>query len=202
MDGRHQPPVFICGMGKLAEACALAYEIRMSGKPEHPVLLAVIGAPHGVKGEVRVKSFTGDPVAFSEYGMLRAGDGRQFEVIDARPSKTVVIARFKGVDTREKAEALNGTELFVDRSALPETEGEDEFYLEDLTGLEAVTQDGKRFGVVLAVHDFGAGDILEIALAKGGGALFAFTREIFPEIDLAGGRIVIVPPAEVSEREP
>jgi 16S rRNA processing protein RimM len=168
---------------------------------EQDILLAVIGAPHGIKGEVRVKSFTGDPLAFGDYGKLHNMDGRKFQVLNARLSKTVVVTRFKSVDSREKAEALNGVELFVDRSVLPGIEEEDEFYMADLVGLEAVSPEGERLGVVKEVHDFGAGDILEIKPENGAAELFPFARVIFPEVDLAGGRIVFVPPATVSERE-
>ena len=87
-------------------------------KPENPVLMAVIGAAHGIKGELRVKTFTGDPLALGDYGPLFAKDGRRFEILDIRPQGTVVVARFKGVGDRSAAEALTGTELFVDRAAL------------------------------------------------------------------------------------
>lgn len=168
---------------------------------KNDILLAVIGAPHGIRGEVRVKSFTGDPLAFGDYGKLHDSEGRKYHVIDARVSKTVVVTRFKGIDTREKAEALNGIELFVDRSVLPEVEDEDEFYMSDLIGLEAVSLQGDRLGVVREVHDFGAGDILEIKLENGPLEMFPFTREIFPEVDVEGGRVVLVPPLSVSERD-
>ena len=168
---------------------------------EKPVLLARIGAPHGVRGEVRVKSFTDDPLSFSSYGPLHAVDGTLFVVIDARMAKSVVIVRFKNITTREAAEALNGTELFADRSTLPQVEDDDEFYTDDLTGLTVLDQDGNRFGTVRAMHDFGAGDIVEIDLESGGQELFTFTREIFPEVDIGAGNLVIDPPRSVSERD-
>src|SRR6476619_351852 len=87
-------------------------------KPENPVLMAVIGAAHGIKGELRVKTFTGDPLALDGYGPLFAKDGRRFDILDIRPQGTVVVARFKGISDRSMAEALTGTELFVDRAAL------------------------------------------------------------------------------------
>ncbi len=173
---------------------------------KNDILLAVIGAAHGIKGEVRVKSFTGDPLAFGDYGKLHDREGRKYQVLNARLSRNVVVTRFKSIDTREKAEALNGVELFVDRSVLPEVEDEDEFYMNDLIGLEAVSQageglEGEVLGRVVEVHDFGAGDIIEVRFANGRAELFPFTREIFPQIDLAGGRMVLVPPVTVSERE-
>ena len=173
----------------------------MTAKPENPVLLAVIGAPHGVRGETRVKPYTEDPLGFCDYGPLSDTAGRSFEVIEARLQKNMAVVKFAGVTTREAAEALNGVELFVDRSVLPDPEDEDEFYMADLIGLAVVTADGDEFGSVRAVHDFGAGDIIEIKPVSGPAAMYAFTRETFPEIDIPAGRIVIVPPAETSERE-
>lgn len=165
------------------------------------ILLAVIGAAHGIKGEVRVKSFTGDPLAFGDYGKLHDGQGRKYEVINARLSKNVVVTRFKGIDSREKAEALSGIELFVDRERLPAVEDEDEFYMSDLIGLDVVSPDGTRLGTIKDVQDFGAGDILEIKPLSGPSEMFPFTREIFPEVDIAAGRVVFVPPLMVSERD-
>jgi 16S rRNA processing protein RimM len=167
---------------------------------DRPVLLARIGAPHGVTGEVRVKSFTSDPLALADYHPLFASDGRRFEIFSARPSGTVLVVRFKGMNSREAVEALNGVRLYADRSSLPEVEDEDEFYAADLVGLEVVEVGGNNFGKVRALHDFGAGDIVEIDLVSGGQEMFAFTREIFPRVDLAAGTITINPPSFVSER--
>lgn len=174
---------------------------RRQAMLDKPVLLARVGAPHGVKGEVRVKSFTSNPLALAEYNPLFAGDGRRFEITSARPSKTVLVVRFKGINSREAAETLNGVELFADRSGLPELDGEDEFYAGDLVGLQVVETGGKVFGKVRAVHDFGAGDIVEIDLVSGGQEMFAFTRAIFPHVDLDAGTITIKPPVYVSERD-
>lgn len=168
---------------------------------ENRVLMAHIGAPHGVKGEVRVKSFTEDPLGLVDYSPLTDRDGRVFEIIEARPSKSVLVVRFKDIGTREKAEALNGVDLFVDRNALPETEDEDEFYFEDLIGIKVVDASGETMGSVLAIHDFGAGTILEIRLQTGKSEMFAFTKSAFPQIDLETGVIVFQPPESVSERD-
>ncbi len=157
------------------------------------VLLGVVGAPHGVTGEVRVKTFTGDPMALGGYGPLRDASGRAFTVAAIRPQKTVVVVRFKQVTTREQAEALNGTELFVERAALPADLEEDEFYHADLIGLEARDASGKSWGRVAAIHDFGGGDIIELSGAKG--AMIPFTRAAVPAIDVAGGTITIDPAA-------
>ena len=113
---------------------------------KNPVQMAVIGAAHGIKGEVRVKTFTGDPLALGDYGPLYATDGRRFEMLDIRPARTVVVVRFKGVADRNAAEALNGTELFVDRSALPDDGEEGEFYHADLVGLAVRDENGATIG--------------------------------------------------------
>lgn len=153
--------------------------------PRNPVQLAVIGAAHGIKGEVRVKSFTGDPLAIGDYGPLFSADGRAFDILDIRPQKEVVVVRFKGVADRDAAEALNGTALFVDRSKLPDDLDEEEFYHADLVGLAVEDETGARIGSVRAVQNFGGGDILEIALANGREALVPFTRAAVPHVDIA-----------------
>lgn len=166
------------------------------GKLENPILMATIGAAQGLRGEVRVRSFTADPLALSDYGHLHAMDGRVFEILDMREAKTVVIVRFRGINDRNAAEALNGLELFIDRDNLPDEELEDdEFYYADLEGLAAVDADGKSYGTVSGVFDFGAGDLLEI---KGPGrrpTLIPFSEAAVLEIDLEAGRIVIDPMA-------
>ena len=164
------------------------------------ILIARIGAPHGVKGAVRVKAFTGDAAAIGAYGPLVAKDGRVFAISHLRPDKSVVIVSFAGVDGRDAAEALNGTDLYVARSVLPASDDADEFYHVDLIGLVALTPDGERLGTVIAVHDFGAGEMLEIEKARGKTLLLPFTKAAVPQIDLAGGRLVVVPPPEVEAR--
>jgi 16S rRNA processing protein RimM len=165
-------------------------------KLENPILMATIGAAQGLRGEVRVKSFTADPVALGDYGKLYAEDGRIFEILEIREAKTVVVVRFRGVNDRNTAEALNGLELFVERDNLPDDElDEDEFYYADLEGLEAVDAEGKSYGTVSAVFDFGAGDLLEL---KGPGrrpTLIPFSEAAVLEIDLENGKILIDPQA-------
>jgi 16S rRNA processing protein RimM len=159
------------------------------------LLVARIGAPHGVRGEVRVKAFTDDPLAFRDYRDLSDGGGRSFRIERLRPAKDIVIAKFAGIDDRNAAETLNGTDLFVARSSLPDVE-EDEFYHADLIGLEAYTEAEEPIGAVVAVHDFGAGDILEIAPLRGPSLLLPFTKAVVPEIDLAAGRLTVIAPPE------
>ncbi|MHB2267591.1 ribosome maturation factor RimM [Aliihoeflea sp. PC F10.4] len=155
------------------------------------ILMAVIGAPHGVRGEVRVKTFTGDPLALGDYGPLFDAAGKSYTILDLRPSKTVVVAKIREIASREAAEAANGTELFVARKALPDDLDDDEFYQADLIGLAAVDEAGARLGTVKALHDFGAGDIIELALAAGGTALIPFTKAAVPRVALAEGRVEI-----------
>jgi len=162
------------------------------------VVLARIGAPHGVRGEVRVKSFAEDPRAVGAYGPLEAPDGRRFSISALRPasgkSPDMFVVRFDGVADRDAAAALNGVELSVDRARLPPAE-DDAFYHADLIGLAAETPDGAPLGRVSAVANYGAGDLLEIAPPKGPVALVPFTRATVPAVDLAGGRIVVDAPA-------
>ena len=178
------------------------YRGAMNKTSSTSVLMGVIGAPHGVKGQVRVKSYTGDPLALGDYGPLFDTEGTAYEVVDIRLAKTVVVVTFKHVKGRDAAERLNGTELFIDRAQLPDNElQEDEFFIDDLVGLAAVSADGATIGQVVAVHNFGADDMLEIKPAGGGRtALYPFTREVVPEADIEAGRLVLVPPGEIIAR--
>ncbi|MCG6857735.1 MAG: ribosome maturation factor RimM [Salaquimonas sp.] len=164
------------------------------------ILVGRFGAPHGVRGEIRLKSFTDDPEAIAGYETLATGDGAPVEILSLRPQKEMLVVRLKGCDSREAAQALNGVELYIDRSELPETEDEDEFYLADLIGLEARAPDGETIGKVIAVENFGAGDIIEIKPVKGPAFMIAFTRESVPEIDLDAGYLVLVRPPETEAR--
>ena len=165
------------------------------------ILFATIGAPQGVRGEVRVKSFAAAPTALADYGPLRSEDGRRFEIERLWPAKGVVVVKFRGIDDRTAAEALNGVSLYIERSALPAPEAE-EFYHADLIGLEAVDPVGKPLGIVATVQNFGAGDILEIAPAVGGASrLVPFTKAAVSDIDVAAGRITVVLPDEVEVKE-
>lgn len=161
------------------------------------ICVARIGAAHGVRGAVKLWPFTDDPLAVMDYGPLTTKDGaRQFEVTHARPAKDHLVATLKGVATREDAERLNGIELYVAREKLPETD-EGEYYHADLIGLAAVNVAGEPIGRVLAIHNFGAGDIIEIAPPSGPTLLLPFTNAVVPTVDLAGGRVVIELPQEI-----
>jgi 16S rRNA processing protein RimM len=159
------------------------------------ICVAQIGGPHGIRGEVKLRSFTTDPMAVSRYGPLESEDGSACFALEAlRPAKGHLIARLRGVKDRSAAERLTNLKLFVPRARLPMPAAE-EFYHADLIGLSVVTAGGTRFGTVVAVHDFGAGDILELAPAAGGPAIMLpFTQTFVPSVDIAAGRIVIAPP--------
>ena len=169
--------------------------------PASLVLLAIIGAPHGVKGEVRVKPFTADFDGIDAYGALRSKDGRRFKIKRMFPAKNVMVVKFEGVNSREEAAALNGTELFVERHRLPEPEDEDEIYVADLIGLVARSPAGDLLGTVKAVENFGAGDLLDIALAAGGSTYVEFSHANVPDIDLESGHLTLVLPDEVDSGE-
>jgi 16S rRNA processing protein RimM len=167
------------------------------------VLVGKFGAAHGIKGEVRLQSFTGDPSAIGRYGPLSSISGRKFVLTHLRPVKgDLFVVRVEGIKDRTAAEALVNIELFVARSALP-APAEDEFYLTDLIGLDACDRSGIRLGTILNVLNFGGGDILEI-VPEGGGEtwLFPFTKEVVPEIDLARRQLIVVPPVETEAGEP
>ncbi|MEF2074126.1 ribosome maturation factor RimM [Consotaella aegiceratis] len=162
--------------------------------PSHPVLLGVVGGAHGIKGEVRVRSFTDEPTGIGAYGPLYDEDGRRYSVVSAREQKSVVVVRFAEIGDRNQAEALNGRELFVDRSALP-AEDDDEFYQADLIGMAAETVAGEPVGTVVAFHDFGAGDVIEIAPEGGATVMVPFSEAAVPEIDAERGVLVVEPVA-------
>jgi 16S rRNA processing protein RimM len=165
--------------------------------PTPQICVARIGAAHGVRGAVKLWTFTEDPLAVKAYGPLTTKDGaRQFEVTQAREAKGHLVATLKGVATREEAERLNGVELYIAREKLPATD-EDEYYHADLIGLAAVTPANAPLGRVVAIHNFGAGDIIEIAPPHGATMLLPFTNAVVPSVDLAGGHVVIELPAEI-----
>ncbi len=159
------------------------------------LLAAVIGA-QGLKGEVKVKTFTESPEALHAYGVLHDASGKRYEITAFRVGKPgeAVIA-FKGIGDRNAAEALKGAQLFVSRAALPATK-DDEFYHADLIGLEAFDSEGRLVGIIAAIHNFGAGDVIAIMRADGDEVLLAFTRQTVPEIDIKGGRVTIAVPEE------
>ena len=166
-----------------------------------PICVARIGAAHGVRGAVKLWTFTEDPLAVTRYGQLMTKDGaRQFEVTHVREAKGHLVAMLKGIATREEAERLNGVELYVAREKLPAT-SEDEYYHTDLIGLAAVNAAGEPLGRVIAIHNFGAGDIIEIAPPNGATMLLPFSNAVVPTVDLEGGRVVIELPDAIEGDE-
>lgn len=163
-------------------------------KSEDLVLMAVIGAPHGVRGELRAKPHTDDPLALGTYGALLDDTGKAYTVQSVRPSKNVVVLRLQGIDSREAAEALKGKGLFVPRSALPDDSlEEDEFFQSDLEGLAVVDADGGDRGLVAGVYNFGAGDVLELKKPGAKPVMIPFSETAVPDIDWEN-RVLTVDP--------
>jgi 16S rRNA processing protein RimM len=166
------------------------------------ICVAKIGAAHGVHGAVRLWTFTEDPFAVKRYGPLSTRDGtRQFEIATAREARGHLVVTLRGVNSRDEAERLKGLELYVAREKLPEPD-EGEYYHADLIGLAAVTTSGEAIGRVIAIHNFGAGDIIEIAPPQGATMLLPFTDAVVPSVDIGGGRVVIAPPGEIEGDDP
>jgi 16S rRNA processing protein RimM len=165
------------------------------------ILLGVIVGAQGLRGEVRVKTFTESPERLSAYGRLHTSDGRMFDIAQVRPLKPdIVVASIAGVDDRTAAESLKGVELYVARDVLPAPD-EDEFYHADLVGLRAEDSEGRLIGEVRAIHNFGAGDVVEIVRGDGGNLFLPFTRDTVPTIDIHGQRIVVAEPPDASAEE-
>ena len=161
------------------------------------VLLGVVAAPHGVRGLVRIRSYTEDPMAVAAYGPLSDETGKKAYRVEAlSAARGAVLARIEGVADRTAAEALRGLRLYVERERLPAT-GEREWYEADLVGLAAVGRDGRDWGKVIAFHDFGAGLTIEVSggAASKSSMMLPFTDEAVPEIDIEGGKVVVDPPA-------
>jgi 16S rRNA processing protein RimM len=159
------------------------------------ICVARVGAAHGTRGEVRLWSFTADPSAIGSYGTLETADGALFlEIESLRQAKDFFVARFKDISDRNAAEKLRNVDLYVPRERL-RAPAQDEFYHADLIGLAAMDAAGESIGTVVAVHNFGAGDLLEIAPPGGAETmLLPFTAAAVPHIEIAAGRIVVDPP--------
>ena len=167
------------------------------------ILVGVAGAPHGVRGEVRLKSYTETPMGIASYPALWAGNPpqRRLRFASARALKDdMLVVRFEGVDGRDAAQALTNTKLFVARADLPPPE-EDEFYHADLIGLEVQGPDGTPVGTVAALENFGAGDLLEIAPPRGDSFYVPFTRAFVPVVDLSARRVGLAAEALASDDE-
>ena len=178
---------------------------RTVSPKEDLICVGAIGAARGLRGELRVKSFTDDIEALGAYGPLTDETGtKTFALKVLGQQKGLVLVRIKGVDNRNAADALKGQTLYIERSRLPQTD-EDEFYFSDLVGLKAELVDGSAFGDVALANDFGGGPFLEVATRDHGRVLVPFTKACVPVVDIAGGRVVIDPPQgllEPGEPEP
>jgi 16S rRNA processing protein RimM len=163
------------------------------------ICLGQIGAPHGVRGEVRLHSFTAEPAAIAIYGPLETEDGRVFKIESLRPAKHAFVAKLSGIDDRDAAERLTNIKLYVPRERLPPAEP-DEFYHADLIGLRAVDYAGRECGTVVAVHNFGAGDLIELQPPDGAKTeLLPFDAATVPEVNLADGFLIVEVPATGAE---
>lgn len=163
------------------------------------LLVGVVVGAQGLGGVVRVKSFTANPADLAAYGPVEDEAGRTLALSVIGETKGVVLTRVAGVTDRNAADALKGARFYVSRDALPAPD-EDEFYLADLVGLMAEREDGTALGRVKAVHDFGAGEIIELE-GPGATVMLPFTRAVVPVVDLAGKRIVVAPPTVVGDED-
>ncbi len=174
---------------------------------KNPVVLATITAPHGVRGEVRVRAHTAHPLSIGDYGPLYSQNGKPFKITTMHQAKNVLVVRFKGIDSREAAENLHNLNLYVERACLPDDLADDEFYVGDLIGMAVQNLDGTDVGTIVAVPDFGAGHLIEIAPLQNNGAagkttwFLEFSGRNVPHLDMQNCRVTIDPPAEVSERD-
>jgi 16S rRNA processing protein RimM len=164
------------------------------------ICLGVIAGAHGLDGAVLIRSFTADPAAIGSYGKLGDAEGkRTFKVKVRTVTAKGVIAKLEGLNDRTGAEGMKGVELYVSRDALPAPD-EDEVYVADLIGLRAEGKDGNVLGTVSRMDNYGAGDVMEVTLATGGALLLPFTKAAVPVVDVAGGRVVVDPPATIDAR--
>ena len=169
----------------------------MGNENENLIFVAQVGAAHGVKGEVKITTFTADPMAMAGYKTLLRQDGSPaLAIASARPTKGGIVARLKGVADRNAAEALRGLKLYIRREDLPEPD-EDEFYLADLIGLTVENAEGEVLGKVRTVQDFGAGDLLEIQPKAGASWWLPFTRDAVPDVRIGEGKLIAAPPESI-----
>jgi 16S rRNA processing protein RimM len=166
------------------------------------ICVAKIGAAHGVRGEVKLFAFTDDPLALGGLGPLEDETGaRSFRILSLRPAAGYLVARLESVNDRTAAERLTHLKLYVYRERLPAIAG-NSFYHADLVGLRVEAKNGEPLGKVAAVHNFGAGDLLEILPAKGGeSVMLPFLDRFVPVVDVTGGRVIADPPAGMFDDE-
>lgn len=175
----------------------------MTTPPDNLILLGTIGAAHGIKGQVRIATYTQDPQAIGSYGPLTTDrEGLVVILQKVRLHKNVAVAHIKGIADRTAAEQLNGVNLYVERAKLPEPEDEDDFYHADLLGMEARLDTGVVLGKVTALPNFGAGDLIEVTDPQSGDTyLYPFTKAVVPSVNLAERFLTIVVPLDAPEGE-
>ena len=161
------------------------------GAPRDQVLVGVIVGAHGIKGEVKLKSFTSEPLSINRYGPLQSASGQQFEITKLKAAKDDFIASLKRVNDRNEAEALKGVELFVAREKLPQLKSH-ETYAHDLMGLDVMLENGSPLGKLVGVPNYGAGDLLEVAVeGSAETVLIPFTNAYVPQDDFSNGKIIV-----------
>lgn len=164
------------------------------GTPRDSVLVGVIVGVHGIKGEVKLKSFTSDPLNVGRYGPLQSSSGKQLEISKLKAAKDDFIASFKNVNDRNEAETLRGVELFVAREKLPKLKTH-EAYAHDLMGLDVVLENGTTLGKLVGMPNYGAGDLLEVSVdGEAETVLIPFTNAFVPQEDFSSGRITVILP--------
>lgn len=174
----------------------------MTAQSNKRIRIATITGVHGVRGAVRVRSFTEDQRSIASFSSVTDVTGaRTFKLAIQGESKDQLLVMVEGITTRTQAEQLKGTDLFITRDQLPALKGKRLYYHADLIGLRAETLDGEVIGTISALHDFGAGSILQVARRAGGDVMLPFSKTVVPQVDLAGGRIVINPPVGWMENE-
>ncbi len=175
----------------------------MHKESDGKICLGAIAGAHGVKGEVKIKTFTQQPQDIASYGPLQNEDGdKTFSIVRFRPDKIGVVATIEGIRGRDDAQRLKGTRLYVKREALPQVE-EETWYHADLMGLKVRDKDDKEYGVVIGVYDFGAGDMVEVAPNFGEESLFIpFTRDAVPIVNIKQGFIVAEPIEIIADDRP
>jgi 16S rRNA processing protein RimM len=173
----------------------------MPPTPQNLILLGIFGAAHGLKGEVRLKTYTQEPLAIANYGPLLTKTGRRIVLTSLRQQKDMLVVRVEGVDDRSGAEQLVNLQLFTEREALGKPDDEDEFYHADLLGLAARDENGALVGTVTGLYDFGAGDIVEVTPEGGKPLLLPFTKAVVPAVDIKAGHILVVLPEETGDEK-
>ena len=163
----------------------------MMATPRDKVLVGVIVGAHGIKGEVKLKSFTSEPLSIGRYGPLQSASGQQFEIIKLKAATVDFIASLKSVNDRNEAETLKGIELFVARDKLPKLNTH-ETYAHDLMGLDVVLENGNKLGKLVGMPNYGAGDLLEVAVdGDSETVLVPFTKAFVPQDDFTIGKIIV-----------